>query len=501
MFQLRGIALLFVLCVNSLAAAEWRVEVSFSPEVRSEKFTGRVYLFTSPEDSEPRLALNWFRPEPFFARDVVDLEPGAAVTFSSADRAGLLAFSRGAERVELAGRNLQAVMRFNPWQREVGSGSGNGFSLAQRAPEATDSDEPLRLSVTRIVPERPFRETDAVKLCAVESPRLSAHYGRPVSVSAAVLLPPSYADRPGRRYPVMFIVPGFGGTHFEHATYARMYPGIDGETEWLRVLLDPSCPEGHHVFADSANNGPWGAALVEEFLPEFERRFRAVADREARFVTGHSSGGWSSLWLMATYPKTFAGTWSTAPDSVTFSDFSGIDLYAPGVNVYRDAEGRTRPLAHSGDQILFTYQSFDAMEHVLGHGGQLRSFEAVFGARGTNGPEPAWSRETGAVYADAVEHWRCYDIRLRLADAWPKRRELYAGRIHVLMGEEDTFYLAGASRQLKETLTELGEPDAVEMFPGKNHFNLLSAELMRRIVGEMGAHYRARFGTEGTALP
>jgi enterochelin esterase-like enzyme len=72
------------------------------------------------------------------------------------------------------------------------------------------------------------------------------------------------------------------------------------------VMLDARCPNGHHVFADSENNGPYETAFVEEFLPAFEQSYRAVRERRGRFLTGHSSGAWSGLWLQLNHPQTFA---------------------------------------------------------------------------------------------------------------------------------------------------------------------------------------------------
>ncbi len=37
--------------------------------------------------------------------------------------------------------------------------------------------------------------------------------------------------------------------------------------------------------------------------------------------SGHSSGGWSSLWLQIEHPEVFGGVWSLAPDPVDFRDF------------------------------------------------------------------------------------------------------------------------------------------------------------------------------------
>ena len=110
-------------------------------------------------------------------------------------------------------------------------------------------------------------------------------------------------------------------------------------TDFIRVVLDPDCGTGHHVFADSATNGPRGAALIEEFIPYLERRFPLLADPRARLLNGHSSGGWSSLWLQVTYPDFFGGTWSTSPDPVDFRDFQRINIYASGENMFRDRDG------------------------------------------------------------------------------------------------------------------------------------------------------------------
>ena len=97
----------------------------------------------------------------------------------------------------------------------------------------------------------------------------------------------------------------------------------------VHVFLDASFTTGHHVFADSVNNGPWGRALTEEFIPHLEKQFRLIPKTSARFLTGHSSGGWSTMWLEVNYPDVFGGTWSTSPDPVDLHSFTGIDV-TPG---------------------------------------------------------------------------------------------------------------------------------------------------------------------------
>ena len=179
-------------------------------------------------------------------------------------------------------------------------------------------------------------------------------------------------------------------------------------------------------------------------IPAVEKRFRAAGKPAGRIVTGHSSGGWSSLWLQVAYPDFFAGVWSTAPDPVDFRDFQRINIYSPEENVFLDRDGKARPLGRQKGKVILWYKSFSDMEEVLGRGGQLASFEAVFSDRGPDGrPKRLWDRKTGAIDPDVAKSWEKYDIRLVLERNWQTLGPKLRGKLRVYMGEEDTFYLRG----------------------------------------------------------
>ncbi|MHB1551169.1 MAG: hypothetical protein ACYDEU_03205 [Vulcanimicrobiaceae bacterium] len=96
---------------------------------------------------------------------------------------------------------------------------------------------------------------------------------RPIQMNAFVLTPDSFHKKPERRFPILDLIPGFDGT---------------GD---IMVFLDGMSSGMDDVFADSANNGPWGTALVSELMLAIEWRFRAIGSAQTRFVGGHSSGG------------------------------------------------------------------------------------------------------------------------------------------------------------------------------------------------------------------
>jgi S-formylglutathione hydrolase FrmB len=483
---------LMVVCSSvgtAATPAPLRFELTFDGNVCDRPFTGRVYVFVSKiAISALPTGPNWFRPDPCLAIDVKDWRPGQVAVVD--DHA--VAYPHGIAKLSKGTYTVMAVMDLDRGTRSFSAAEGNIHSKPLRQELDPAASGPIALHLDQVHRARPFQETATVKLVDIESKLLSAFHGRPVHLRAGVVLPASYATSPKRRYPVVYEVPGFGGTHFgAFARAERKATELDG-LDVLHVVLDPDCRLGHHVFADSENNGPCGKALVEELIPAIDSRFRTIASSKGRVVTGHSSGGWSSLWLQVTYPEVFAGTWSTSPDPVDFRDFQCIDIYHPGVNMFTDDKGEQRPLARMGAKPVLFYKGFSDMEEVMGHGGQLASFEGVFSPRGPDGrPRRLWDRKTGAIDQVTARAWERYDIRLVLERNWRALGPKLAGKLHVYTGGLDTFYLEGAVARLKESLDKLGSDAVIEIVPGRDHGNILDDKMRQRIAKEMAACLRS----------
>ncbi len=333
------------------------------------------------------------------------------------------------------------------------------------------------------------------------SPSLSAFWGRPITMHGQVLTPPGYDAKAGKRYPTVYYTQGFGGNNDRVAgplttVYSAMKQGEMPPMIW--VFLDESSPTGTHEFADSVNNGPWGQALTTELIPQLESQYRMDAKPSGRFLNGHSSGGWATLWLQTRYPKIFGGTWSTSPDPSDFHDFTGIDLYAPHANAYRKPDGSAYPLVRDHGKVLGTFEQFAKLERVLGtYGGQLGSFEWVFSPRGKNGlPVPMFDRDTGDIDPAVVDYWRDhYDISWRLQHNWPQLKPDLDGKIHLIVGTADTFYLDGAAHKLQAALDALHAKSDFRFLPNRTHMDLYvqgkdRQGLLKQISWEMYAQAR-----------
>jgi hypothetical protein len=241
------------------------------------------------------------------------------------------------------------------------------------------------------------------------------------------------------------------------------------------VMLDESLPTGTHEFADSVNDGPWGTALTTEFIPYLESKYRMDARPSGRFLQGHSSGGWATLQLQVNYPRIFGGTWSTSPDPSDFHDFTGIDLYAPNANVYHRPDGTPYPLVREHGHVIATFEQFAKLEEVLGsYGGQIASFEWVFSPRGADGkPEKMFDRATGDVNPAVVGYWRDhYDLAHIVATDWAQRGPYLMGKIHLIVGTADTFYLNGAARKFEAVLDSLHADPHFTYRTNRTHFDL-----------------------------
>ncbi|MFC4764923.1 alpha/beta hydrolase [Dyella koreensis] len=442
------------------------------------------------------------------AREVDRLAPGESIDVD----ADAQAFPTGIAQLVPGDYLVQAVLDVDHSYNYTGRGAGDVISdvVPMRLPEAIMP----KLSLAKTVPEKdawtlppsaPQAMRDAMPAAqqraeAIDfvSPSLSAFWGRPIHMRGLVLVPPGYDPKGKQHYPVVYYTHGFGGGLARFAgpvttAYAAMEKGEMPPMIW--VFLDQSSPTGTHEFADSVNNGPWGKALTEELIPHLESHYHMDGKARGRFLNGHSSGGWATLWLQTRYPKVFGGTWSTSPDPSDFHDFTGIDLYAPKANAYREPDGSAYPLIRDKGKVLATFQQFAQLERVLGgYGGQLASFEWVFSPRGKDGrPQPMFDRDSGDIDPAVVTYWSDhYDIAKRLQADWPKLKPDLDGKIHVIVGTADTFYLDGSAHRLKDALDGLHAKAEVRFIPDKTHFDLYAegddrSALLKQITREMYA--------------
>lgn len=423
------------------------------------------------------------------AQEVDGLAPGATVLVNP----DTLAYPAALSSAPAGDWQAMALLDIDHSFARSEQGSGDITSAVIRLSNLDPANAgTISLSLTRVTPAPRLPAVEGVTEVRFTSPLLSRYWGRPVTMRAAVVMPPAASTK---RWPAVYHVPGFGDGD-ESAFWGgaqlrdRMRRGVI--PSMAHVYLDPETSLGHTEFADSANNGPWGAALTREFIPFLEKRFGL--NPRGRFLTGHSSGGWSTLWLQVNYPDFFNGTWSTGPDPVDFRSWCTVDISGDRPeNAYTRIDGTPRNLVRFAGADSMSFQEFARYEMVAGeYGGQMASFEAVFSPRGNDGrPMRLFDRRTGAVDPLVARAWRRYDIhRLLVAGGKPLMARL-RGKLHIIVGDRDNFHLNEAVVLLKDYLKTVHSDAYVEIVPGRDHMDLFAGGLDDRILQAIGNRWNA----------
>ncbi len=331
----------------------------------------------------------------------------------------------------------------------------------------------VKLVATKVVP--PIQvpaDTQYVKRFKFQSPMLSKFWGRPIYLGATVLLPRDY-DRETMSYPV----------NYEQGHFSLNAPyGFDGTNDFSKAWLSDNFPRMIAVtfqhptpyFDDSyavnsVNIGPYGDAIMRELIPEFEKRFRAIRELYARILSGGSTGGWEAAALQIFHPDFFGGAWSYCPDSVTFLDVEGVNIYEDENAFYKVYDWRKVPTANSrmvNGQLVMTSQQRNYFELTNGtrgrSGEQIDIWSAVFGPIGKDGYfEPLFDKRTGVINKQVAAYWKehstCCTTCSELGDGRSqadgqapflhrRRRHLLLEQLHEGAGEVDEDHHQSALR-------------------------------------------------------
>jgi hypothetical protein len=451
-------------------------------------------------DQEPRHAVD---PEdeggPYvLGRDVKGLPGGGkAVVDENAD---VYPFERLAQlpRGEYV---VQAVLRVNRDLNRLDA-PGNLFSKPKRVTLDPAKGDAVEVALTEQEPaDEPPEGAEYVRFVKLRSELLSKFHGRPMYLRAGVVLPDGFEKEADRRYPLRVQTGGYGTRYTEVRGMMRDGSGFrktwlaDGAPRFVLLLLDGAGPFGDAYQVNSDNNGPYGDAVTQELIPFVEKKYRCIGEPYARTLDGASTGGWVSLALQVFYPDFFNGAWAHAPDPVDFRAYELINIYEDG-NAYVNRHGFERPASRDANgEVRTTVRHECRLEAAVGDGGRWETsgrdwcaWNAVFGPRGDDGlPVPLWDGKTGKIDRGVLDHWKQYDLRLRLEENWKALGPKLRGKLRIRVGEADDYFLNNAVHLLDHFLAEAKPPyeGTITYGMGKNHFWRSMTE--RQMLEEMAA--------------
>jgi hypothetical protein len=516
--------MLACLCVPAVAADEAAApasafQVQLSAKTAKTPQQGRLMLlFSNDFSDEPRNQIDHtIKTQAGFGQNVKDWKPGTTVAIDpSADGYPVLRLQDmppGTYQVQALLNRYDTfrlgdgrVLDLPPDQGEGQHWNikpGNVYSKPQKITLGAGGHIEGAASMTialdqTIAPIAAPKDTKYIRHIRIRSERLSKFWGRPMYLSAAVLVPEGFDEHPKSRFPLLIFhdhfVPDFDGfrteppdpnlkpdysERFHLAGYNRIqqdeafkfYQQWSGK-DFPRVLIvklqhaNPYYDDSYAV--DSANVGPYGSAIEQELIPAIEKKFRALGTGWSRFVYGGSTGGWEALAVQIFNPDYYNGAFGACPDPVDFHAYTHINLYEDKNALY--IEGPIKRIAQPAMRDYLgrtTWSLPDAMAYELMLGDRGRSTEqwdiwqAVYSPVGADGyPKPIFDKRTGVIDHAVADYWReHWDLTDYLKRNWKTVGAKLHGKLHVYVGLSDNYFLNDAVYRMQEALESFRDPE------------------------------------------
>lgn len=473
------ITLLCLFMAASYADAQ-KLYVSYKPSVYKGPFTGNVILYLSADNENPKNQTHW----PCYRMKVKNIMPDQQIVFTDS----ALSYPTLLSRLPRGNYYVQAVWDLDIDGRIIGLSTGNMYNAARKL-TFNSPDEGFALVCDQAVKAPVFEDSKYIKEIKVNSKLLSSFNHKPAYIRGAVILPAQYYTEPKRHFPVYFMVGGFGGgyMHYSKTESSDTLASVPLDTiACIKVYLDGDCSLGHSTYANSDNNGPAGDAFAYEFIPQLDQRFRTNG---ARVIRGHSSGGWTVVYLLTHYPRLFVAGNASAPDPVDFHRFVLTNLYtddkrAEFIDALTIGSNPDLPASYDRPNIVHS------IEDIIYRGEQNVSFAAVFGPKGNDGlPKPLFDSATGKIHGDVFEYWKRYDLTQYIVKNWPALKKDLDGKLRVSVGNEDNAYLNFSATLMEKEMKKLGANIEFAYYPG-THFTVATPEYKKAQDGFLLKKYR-----------
>jgi S-formylglutathione hydrolase FrmB len=285
-----------------------------------------------------------------------------------------------------------------------------------------------------------------------------------------VYVPPGYDDEPERRYPSIYVIQGLTGqldSWHNRAPFRLNFPELADEVfaagdtpPCILVWVDAWTSYGGSQFLDSPATGRYHTYLCDEIVPWVDERYRTLAAREHRGITGKSSGGYGAMITPMLRPDLFGGLATHAGDalfeSCYLADFRESarhlrDHYDGSFeNFWNDF--RSRPAFSKDSDIQLLNDWCMAACYSADEDGTVRL---------------PFDIETSELIPEVWERWLAWDpVRMvpKHADALRGMRAIY-----IDAGRRDEWFLDLGAEAFRRALAEHGVTDIFfELFDGKH---------------------------------
>lgn len=149
-----------------------------------------------------------------------------------------------------------------------------------------------------------------------------------------IYLPPGYS--PENKYPVLYILYGYGGDQSSWFTFLGLNQEADRLIEEQRIkpliIVSPDYKQsfgvnskaGEGINPGGVDEGSFGDYLSEDVVSYVDTHYSTISTRDGRYIGGASMGGYAALYHSFTNPELFS---KVGGHSSALWDYSKDDMY------------------------------------------------------------------------------------------------------------------------------------------------------------------------------
>ena len=130
-------------------------------------------------------------------------------------------------------------------------------------------------------------------------------------IEAIVVLPEGYEKNQDKRYPVIYLLHGYGGNHTSWILKTK--PDLHNVASKTNIIF--VCPNGDNKWYVDSPVHPeikYETFVAKELVEYIDKNYRTIASKEGRAITGYSMGGHGALLLCLKHQDTFGAAGSMA---------------------------------------------------------------------------------------------------------------------------------------------------------------------------------------------
>jgi len=133
-----------------------------------------------------------------------------------------------------------------------------------------------------------------------------------------VVLPPSYAKEPKRRYPVLYALHGYSigaeqWTKEIHVPQTIEGAFAKGAHEMIVVFPDAKTIHNGSMYSSSATTGDFETFIARDLIHYIDAHYRTIPNRLSRGLAGHSMGGYGTARIGMKHADMFGAIYMMSP--------------------------------------------------------------------------------------------------------------------------------------------------------------------------------------------